>query len=324
MRAMKPLIIGVTASTMAAGAVALDLTGATAWFNSTPLTANSLRGKVVLVDIWTYSCINSLRQLPYIQAWAAKYKDAGLIVIGVHTPEFAFEHDKANVAWALRHYNVVHPVPMDNDYAIWQSLNNEYWPADYLLDSKGHVRYHHFGEGSYAETEHQIQQLLRENGAAHVPTDSVHPVGEGIEVPPSSSQETQETYVGSRRTTGFITPLPTTLPINHWSLVGPWTVTPERAVLQTAPGAIVFRFHARDLHLVLTPSQPGHPIRFKVTLDGAPPGPSHGVDISPDGTGTLTDPRLYQLIRQPGPIADHTFRIDFLDPGAAAYSFTFG
>jgi thiol-disulfide isomerase/thioredoxin len=321
---VKPLIVGMTATTMAAGALAFDLSGATAWFNTSPLTTNALRGKVVLVDIWTYSCINSLRQLPYIQAWAAKYKDAGLVVIGVHTPEFTFEHDRTNVAWALHHYNVVHPVPMDNDYAIWQSLDNAYWPADYLLDGAGRVRYHHFGEGSYAETEHQIQQLLRANGATNVPTDVVQPNGHGIEAPPSNAQETQETYVGSRRAENFVSPLPATLPRNHWGLAGAWSVTPERAVLQTAPGAIVFRFHARDLHLVLTPSQPGHPIRFKVTLDGAAPGTSHGVDVAPDGTGTLTDPRLYQLIRQPGTVADHTFRIEFLDPGAAAYSFTFG
>jgi thiol-disulfide isomerase/thioredoxin len=313
-----------------------DFSGAVAWINSAPLSDPSLRGKVVLVDIWTYSCINSLRQLPSIKSWAAKYKDAGLVVIGVHSPEFTFEKQRANVAWAVAERKVTYPVPMDNHFAIWQSFNNEYWPADYLMDGKGRIRYHHFGEGSYAESEHAIQELLKENGATNVPGGTVDASGVGIEAPASGTEASPETYVGYRRAERFASPesvardaprmysAPARLALNQWGLRGSWTVGVESGVLAAAPGAIVFRFHARDLHLVLGPTMAGKPIRFKVTLDGAPPGDAHGVDTAPDGTGEIREPRLYQLIRQKGTVDDRTFEIEFLDPGVAAYAFTFG
>lgn len=324
---MNPRHFGVAAA-LATGAVigglrTLDLTGAVGWFNSAPVTAQSLRGKVVLVDIWTYSCINSLRQLPYVTRWAAKYKDAGLVVVGVHTPEFPFEYERANVAWAVNNFRVIYPVPMDNNYAIWRSLNNEYWPADYLMDGQGRVRYHHFGEGSYAESEHMIQQLLKENGATNVPSGTVTVTEENIEAPPSQSIGTPETYVGSARAERRVEPLAPTLARNQWGLSGMWTIKPQSAVLERLPGTIVFRFHARDLHLVMG-SANGKPVRFRVMLDGAQPGEAHGLDVAPDGTGEIREPRLYQLIRQRDQVQDRTFTIEFLDPGAEAYSFTFG
>src|SRR5215472_17393801 len=267
---MNPRHLGFIAA-LAAGTIgvarALDLSGAVAWFNSAPLTDQSLRGKVVLVDIWTYSCINSLRQLPYVTRWAAKYKDAGLVVIGVHTPEFPFEHEHANVAWAVNNFRVAYPVPMDNNYAIWRSLNNEYWPADYLIDGQGRVRYHHFGEGEYARSEHMIQQLLKENGATNVPGGTVTITEQDIEAPASSSVRSPETYVGSDRAEHRVEPLTATLDLNQWGLRGSWTIKPQSGVLERPPGAIVFRFHARDLHLVMG-SATGKRVRFRVTLDG--------------------------------------------------------
>jgi thiol-disulfide isomerase/thioredoxin len=313
-------IAGVGLTTAWSG---FDLSGAVGWFNSAPLTTQSLRGKVVLVDIWTYSCINSLRQFPYIMRWAAKYKDAGLVVIGVHTPEFPFEYDRANVAWAIDHFKVPYPVPMDNNYAIWHSLDNEYWPADYLFDGKGQVRYHHFGEGDYAESEHMIQQLLKENGAKNVPGGTVTVTDTDIEEPPSNSIGSPETYIGSRRAERRVDPLPATLALNQWGLTGSWTIASQSGTLASAPGAIVFRFHSRDLHLVMG-SASGKPVRFRVTLDGAQPGDAHGLDVAPDGSGQVREPRLYQLIRQGKDIRDRTFKIEFLEPGAEAYSFTFG
>jgi thiol-disulfide isomerase/thioredoxin len=313
-----------------------DFGGAVAWINSAPVNGQSLRGKVVLVDFWTYSCINSLRELPYVQSWAAKYKDAGLVVIGVHTPEFAFEKERPNVEWAVGDLQVHYPVPMDNNYRIWQAFNNEYWPADYLVDGKGRVRYHHFGEGSYAESERVIQELLKENGATDVPNDTVSISPSGIELPPSESVRSPESYVGYRRGERFASPeavthdaphrytAPATLSLNQWGLGGSWIVGAESAALRDAPGTIVFRFHARDLHMVLGRAMNGGPVRFKVTVDGAAPGNGHGVDVAPDGTGQIREPRLYQLIRQHGPVEDRTFEIRFLDPGAQAYVFTFG
>jgi thiol-disulfide isomerase/thioredoxin len=309
---------------------------AVAWFNSAPLAGQSLHGKVVLVDFWTYSCINSLRALPYVQSWAAKYKDAGLVVIGVHTPEFMFEKEHANVQWAVGDLHVTYPVPMDNNYGIWQAFNNEYWPADYLVDGSGRIRYHHFGEGDYAESERAIQALLKENGATGVSatTVSISPVG--IEAPPSGTAQSPETYVGYRRAEGFASPErvaqdvphryspPAAPALNRWGLSGSWTVGGENGVLEAAPGSIVFRFHARDLHLVLGPMKDGKPVRFKVTLDGAAPGENAGLDTAPDGTGEIHEPRLYQLIRQKGSVEDRTFEIEFLDPGVQAYVFTFG
>jgi thiol-disulfide isomerase/thioredoxin len=313
-----------------------DFGGAVAWLNSAPVSMHALRGKVVLVDFWTYSCINSLRQLPYEQSWAAKYKDAGLVVVGVHTPEFTFEKDQANVERAVHALRIAYPVPMDNNYAVWQSFDNEYWPADYLLDGQGRIRYHHFGEGSYPETERVIQELLKENGATDVGGGTVRVSTGGIELPPSAAEETPETYVGYRRAENFASPervahdtptrysRPARLALNAWGLIGAWNVGAESGVLQTAPGAIVFRFHARDLHLVVGSMKDGSRIRFKVTVDGAAPGDGHGVDTAPDGTGEIREPRLYQLVRQEGQIQDRTFEIEFLDPGVQAYVFTFG
>ena len=308
----------------------------TVWLNSAPLRTESLRGKVVLVDFWTYSCINSLRNLPYIQAWAAKYKDAGLVVIGVHTPEFSFEKDRDNVATAVRDLKVTYPVPMDSDYRIWQAFNNEYWPADYFVDAKGRIRYHHFGEGDYAQSERVIQELLRENGAVGVSESLVHPSAGGIEAPPGNDEQSPETYVGYRRAENFASPervakdatktysLPPALSLNHWALGGAWDVGPESGVLKTAAGKIAFRFHSRDLHFVLAPAKDGKPVRFRVELDGAAPGSNCGIDCAPDGAGEVREARLYQLIRQKGPIQDRTFQIEFLDPGVHAYVFTFG
>jgi thiol-disulfide isomerase/thioredoxin len=313
-----------------------DFGGAVAWLNSAPLSRQSLRGKVVLVDFWTYSCINSLRELPYVKSWAAKYKDAGLVVIGVHTPEFSFEKNRANVEQAVLSLNVTHPVPMDNDYKIWQAFNNEYWPADYLIDGKGRIRYHHFGEGAYAESERVIQALLKENGASGVSASTIQLSAAGVEAPPSETVQSPETYVGYRRAEHFASPEsvirdapgsytpPASPSLNQWGLRGSWNVGPEAAVLQGAPGAIVFRFHARDLHLVLGRTKNGNPVRFKVTLDGAAPGDGHGLDSAPDGTGEIREPRLYQLIRQQGEVKDRTVEIEFLDSGVEAFVFTFG
>lgn len=313
-----------------------NLDGAVAWLNSAPVITKSLRGKVVLVDVWTYSCINSLRQLPYLEKWAAKYKDAGLVVIGVHTPEFSFEKDQANVERAVGDLHVTYPVAMDNNYKIWKAFNNNYWPADYLVDATGQIRYHHFGEGDYGETEREIQELLKENAATGVSGDTVTTSSDGILAPPSGTARSPETYVGYRRAENFASPEkakhdaprtytgPANAYLNQWGLSGSWNIGAESGVLQAAPGAIVFRFHGRDLHLVLGPTTDGKPVRFQVTLDGAAPGDDAGVDVAPDGSGVVREPRLYQLIRQKGYVEDRTFEIQFLDPGVHAYVFTFG
>ena len=313
-----------------------DLGGAVGWLNSAPLSSKSLRGKVVLVDFWTYSCINSLRELPYVKSWAAKYKDAGLVVIGVHAPEFGFEKERANVENAVRELKVVYPVPIDSDHRIWQAFNNEYWPADYFIDAKGRIRYHHFGEGEYVESERVIQELLKENGATGLDERTVSISAEGVEAPPSGDEQSPETYVGYRRAERFVSPgrlahdsqkayiPPATPSLNQWGLSGSWNVGPESAVLQAEPGKIVFRFHARDLHMVLGPAKDGKPVRFKVKLDGNAPGADCGIDSAPDGNGEVREPRLYQLIRQKGQVKDRTFEIEFLDPGVQAFSFTFG
>ena len=306
------------------------------WLNSAPLTSKSLRGKVVLVNFWTYSCINSLRELPYIRAWAEKYKDAGLVVIGVHTPEFGFEKERANVDRAVRDLKVAFPVAIDSDHAIWNSFHNEYWPADYFIDGKGRIRYHHFGEGEYAKSERVIQALLKENGTARLDDSTVHLAAGGAEAPPSDDVRSSETYAGYERTEHFASrerlthdsrrsySLPGALALNQWGLSGVWTAEAERSVLQAAPGEAAFRFHARDLHMVLAPAKSGRPVRFKVTLNGAEPGGDHGVDSNSDGTGEVREPRMYQLIRQKGPIHDVTFEIEFLDSGVELFSFTFG
>jgi thiol-disulfide isomerase/thioredoxin len=306
--------------------------------NSPPLTPEALRGKVVLIDFWTYSCINCLRALPFVKAWYDKYKDHGLVVIGVHAPEFAFEKDQGNVRRAVKDLAVNYPVVLDNDYAIWQSFNNQYWPAHYFIDSQGRIRGHHFGEGGYDETENTLRELLVEAGFKGLPGSAEGmTAATGIQAAADeSNMQSPETYVGYDRaehfasTGGFVPDkagnyrVPGSLQLNEWGLQGSWLVEKERAVLQGAPGKVVFRFKARDLHLVLGPSADGKPVRFRVTLDGKAPGNGHGVDTDESGSGTVTEQRLYQLIRQSQGVAEHTFSIEFLDGGVQAYAFTFG
>ncbi len=313
-----------------------SLAGAVAWINSPPLTPEALKGKVVLLDFWTYSCINCLRTLPYIRAWAEKYKDAGLVVLGVHTPEFAFEKDESNVRKAVSELKVTYPVALDNDYAIWKAFNNSFWPADYLVDATGHIRHHHFGEGKYDETEQQIQLLLKERNGSLSTNGLVNITATGTEAPPDSDVQSPETYLGYDRADSFMSPggavqnmphaysVPKHLELNQWGLSGKWTDNAQVATLDSAPGGITFRFHARDVHLVLGPTADGKPVRFRVKVEGKAPGENHGVDTDADGNGKVTEHRLYQLIRQKDPIDDRTFEIEFLDPGVQAFSFTFG
>jgi len=313
-----------------------DLDGAVGWLNSAPLSSKSLRGKVVLVNFWTYSCINSLRELPYMKSWAAKYKDAGLVVIGVHTPEFGFEKERLNVQNAVRDLKVTHPIAIDSNCGIWQAFRNEYWPADYIIDAKGRIRSHHFGEGEYVESERVIQELLKENGATGLNESAVRISAHGVEAAPGGDVQSPETYIGYGRAERFASPErlaedsrktynpPARPTLNQWGLSGSWNIGAESAVLQAAPGKIVFRFHSRDLHMVLGPAKNGQPIRFRVSLNAARPGDDCGADSGPDGAGEVREPRLYQLIRQKGQVEDRTFEIEFLDPGVQAFSFTFG
>jgi thiol-disulfide isomerase/thioredoxin len=313
-----------------------DLGGAVAWLNSAPLNAKSLRGKVVLVNFWTYSCINSLRELPYIESWAAKYKDSGLVVIGVHAPEFGFEQERTNVENAVRELKITFPVAIDSKHAVWQAFHNEYWPANYFIDGKGRIRYHYFGEGEYGESERVIQELLKENGATGLGGSTARVSAEGIEAAPGGDVQSPETYVGYLRAERFasggrlahdsrkIYSSPAGPSLNEWGFGGSWSEGAESASLPAAPGKIVFRFHSRDLHMVLGPAKNGTPIRFKVTLGGMAPGDDSGIDSAPDGSGEVREPRLYQLIRQKGRIQDRTFEIEFLDPGVQAFAFTFG
>jgi thiol-disulfide isomerase/thioredoxin len=311
--------------------------GATAWLNSPPLTAAGLRGKVVLVEFWTYSCINWRRQLPYVRAWAEKYKDQGLVVIGVHTPEFPFEKDIDNVRWAAKDMRVANPIAMDNDYAIWHAFANEYWPALYFVDTRGRIRHHQFGEGEYEQSELVIQQLLADAGVSGIHRGLISVDARGAEAAADwGSLQSQENYVGYGRTENFASPggakankshvyaLPTQLKLNHWALSGDWTMQKQGIVLNQAGGRIAYRFHARDLHLVMGPAAPGMSVRFRALIDGQPPGAAHGVDVNDQGNGTVAEPRMYQLIRQPKPIADRQFEIEFLDSGVEAFSFTFG
>ncbi|WAS58629.1 cytochrome c biogenesis protein DipZ [Burkholderia ambifaria] len=317
-----------------------SLDGAVQWLNSPPLTAAGLRGKVVLVDFWTYSCINCLRTLPYTTAWAHKYAPYGLVVIGVHAPEFAFERDIGNVKKAVHDLGIDYPVAIDNGYAIWRAFGNEYWPAHYFVDAQGRIRHHHFGEGEYAQSERAIQSLLAEAGhpeALNVPLGLTGAPAKGaLAAADSADVRSPETYVGYARAEDFTSPggvvrdashrydAPAHPDLNDWGLAGTWQVGAERATLAAPAGRIVYRFHARDLHLVLGPGANGKPVRFRVTLDGAAPGAAHGADVDAQGYGTVTGQRLYQLVRQPGTIADRTFSIEFLDPGVDAYAFTFG
>jgi thiol-disulfide isomerase/thioredoxin len=288
------------------------------WLNSEPLTAEELRGRVVLVDIWTYSCVNWLRTLPYVGAWAERYRDRGLVVVGVHCPEFGFEHDLDNVRHATRELGVDYPVVIDNDFAIWQSLANRYWPAVYLVDRDGRVRFHHFGEGNYEETEQAIQQLLG------IDEKTVRVDAGGLaEAADWDTLRSGETYIGYGQGAGRVDS-PAQLALNHWALSGDWAIEEESAVLGTAGGSITFRFHARDLNLVLAPPASGAPVRFTVLLDGQPPRHDHGIDINEIGQGSIEEPRMYQLVRQYGGAAERTFEITFHEPGVRAYVFTFG
>lgn len=313
-----------------------SLAGAQEWLNSPPLTFEQLRGKVVLVDFWTYSCINCLRSIPFVRAWAEKYRDHGLVVIGVHAPEFAFERNVDNVKNAIATLKIGYPVAIDNEYKIWRSFENEYWPAHYFIDADGKVRHHHFGEGEYAESERVIQKLLTDAGNKNVPAGIVAVNASGAEAASDKADvNSPETYVGYDRGERFVSPGGVVQDqshvyaagepqLNEWSLIGKWTVGQERAQLDEKDGSIVYRFHARDLHLVLGPSAAGGSIRFRITIDGKAPGDAHGMDTDAEGNGVVTTQRLYQLVRASGAVADRTFEIRFLDPGVQAYAFTFG
>src|ERR1700746_2162791 len=307
--------------------------GATGWLNSPPLTTAELRGKVVLVNFWTYTCINWLRQLPYVRAWAGKYSGHGLVVIGVSTPEFGCEHEVGNVRRAVRDRHIDYPVALDNDDAVWNAFDNHSWPALYFADAEGRIRHHNFGEGEYQQSEMVIQQLLAEAGSEGAGREMVSVDASGAEAPADwASLRTPETYAGFERTENFASPggavpgkrhayqIPAELGLNHWALAGDWTMEEQEATLNEVGGQIAYRFHARDLHMVMGPAAPDAPVRFRVLIDGQPPGPAHGTDVDDQGHGTVADQRLHQLIRQTGPIADPTFEITFLDPGVQAYS----
>jgi len=309
---------------------------ATDWLNSPRLTASSLAGKVVLVQFWTYTCINWLRTLPYIRAWAQKYRD-GLVVIGVHTPEFTVEKDLDNVRRAVQQMRIEYPVAIDNAYAIWNSFNNQYWPALYLIDARGRGRQHHFGEGEYADFERGIQRLLRDAGAGPSSESLVEVEGKGVEAAADwSNLRSPENYLGYARTQHFASRggierdrrrayvPPDRLTLNQWALAGEWRVGGEAAALNSPNGRLVCRFHARDLHLVMGATKAGSPVRFRVSIDGQPPGAAHGADADESGQGVASEPRLYQLVRQPLPIVDRRFEIEFLDPGVQTLAFTFG
>jgi thiol-disulfide isomerase/thioredoxin len=294
-----------------------------AWLNSEPLNAAALHGKVVLINFWTYSCINSLRPLPYVRAWADKYKHAGLVVLGVHTPEFSFETERGNVAAAVRDLQLEYPIVMDSDYRIWNAFDNDAWPAFYLIDTAERIRYRYFGEGDYVEIERDLQRLLGESGADAISPDIVAVAGEGVQKAPDFEHEqSPETYVGSNRAERRISDVSAPA-LNEWQLDGAWNVEPESAVLEAPLGKIRFRFHSRDLNLVLGLAKDRAPARYRVTLDGSAPGADCGVDC-PNGTGEVRESRLYQLIRQGGAVKDRTFEIEFLEPGVRAFVFTFG
>jgi len=314
-----------------------SLSRATEWLNSRPLTADSLRGKVVLIEFWTYTCINWLRSAPYVRAWAEKYKDRGLVVIGVHAPEFAFERNVDNVRQAAQSLKVGYPIAIDNDYAIWRAFRNQYWPALYFVDAQGRTQHHHFGEGDYEQSERFIQKLLTEAGASGIGQELASVDAVGAEAAADwGSLRSAENYLGYERTEGFGSPggvvsdrahvyaVAGQLRLNHWALSGDWTMKKGAAVLNKSGGRIAYRFHARDLHMVMGPAARGTSVRFRVLVDGQPPGTSHGIDVDDQGIGTVAEQRLYQLIRQGKPIADRLFEIEFLDPGAEAFAFTFG
>jgi thiol-disulfide isomerase/thioredoxin len=307
------------------------------WINSAPLTASGLGGKIVLIDFWTYTCINWRRTLPYIRAWRDKYRNQGLVLIGVHAPEFEFEKNIDNVRWAVKDMRIDYPIAIDNEYVIWRAFANEYWPALYFIDAKGRVRYQQFGEGSYQQSEMIIQQLLAERGIGGIDREPVSVDASGIEAAADwGDLMSPENYVGYERTENFASPggeafdtarmykLPARLGLNEWGLSGNWTAKKDRTVLNEPKGRIAYRFHARDLHLVMGPAAPGTSLQFRVLIDGQPPGTAHGLDVDEQGDGTVMQPRLYQLVRQPKPINDRQFQIEFLDQGVDVFAFTFG
>jgi thiol-disulfide isomerase/thioredoxin len=311
--------------------------GATGWLNSEPLTPEGLRGKIALVDFWTYTCINWLRTLGYVRAWHEKYRDQGLVVVGVHTPEFPFERDADNVRWAAKYQRVEYPIALDPDYAVWRAFANNYWPAVYIADAEGRIRHNHFGEGGYVECEMAVQMLLREAGRSDVPEGLVSVANEGFEAQADwQTLGSPETYLGYQQAQNFVSAdgadfdephdfaVPDRLERNQWALAGNWTFGPGASVLNEADGRLVFRFHARDVNLVMGPPEGGSSIPFRVTVDGEPPDDAHGLDVDAGGNGTLDRPRLHQLIREPRSISDRTFEITFLSSGAQAYCFTFG
>jgi cytochrome c biogenesis protein CcdA/thiol-disulfide isomerase/thioredoxin len=313
------------------------LEGLGPWINSPPLMREQLHGKVVVIDFWTYSCINCLRAIPYVRAWHERYAKDGLVIIGVHAPEFAFEREPENVRKAVRDLGILYPVVLDNDYELWRGFNNRFWPAHYFIDAQGRVRYHHFGEGNYAKSEQVIRQLLAEGGRAPTGSAASIEMKDEAEVAADFGQlKSPETYIGYRRAEHFVSPggmlrdkardytLPKQLELNHWALGGRWTVGLQSARLESPGGRIAYRFHARDLHLVLGPAANGRPVRFRVSIDGKAPGSDAGGDVAPNGNGIVSDERLYQLFRQRGAVRDRLFTIEFLDPGVSAFAFTFG
>jgi thiol-disulfide isomerase/thioredoxin len=331
MNAERRHLLAAAAASIAAARLGFNPTGATggselasirtanAWLNSEPLTADGLRGTVVLVSFWTYTCINWLRTQPYLRAWAEKYRDRGLVVIGVHSPEFGFEKDLANVRRAAKSLSVSYPIAVDSEHRIWDGFANQYWPALYFVDANGKIQDHHFGEGGYEQSEKTIQRLLAKAGHRSTDTGLVSVTGTGLEAPADwSTLRSPESYLGLQRRDNAAGGR-----LNHWTLSGDWSEGSEQVTLQRAGGKIGYRFHARDLHLVMAPGTSG-PVRFKVRLDGKAPGASHGLHVGEDGTGHLTESRLYQLIRQSGPILDRSFEIEFLDSGAQSFVFTFG
>ena len=313
------------------------LDGIGPWINSPPLTREQLRGKVVLVDFWTYSCINCLRAIPYVRAWHERYAKDGLVIIGAHAPEFAFEREFGNVRKAVRDLGIRYPVALDNDFNLWRGFNNRYWPAHYFIDAQGRVRYHHFGEGNYAKSEQVIRQLLAEAGRAPAGPAASIKMADAAEIGAAFSQlKSRETYTGYGRAENFTSPggmardqakdysVPPRLDLNDWALGGRWTVGRQSSRLESGRGRIAYRFHARDVHLVLSPAAKDRAVRFRVLIDGKPPGGDAGGDVAPDGSGVVTDERLYQLFRQRGPVRERLFTIEFLDPGVSAFAFTFG
>src|SRR5262249_38296860 len=344
-QAAKLLVIALVTATLAVVGVSFagdpdevrgmnsqSFAGATGWLKSPPLSKHARRGKVVVVQFWTFTCINWLRTESHVRAWAERYRDNGLVVIGVHSPEFPFEHDVENVKRAVKGMRIDYPVAIDNNFGVWQAFNNDYWPALYVADANGRIRFSHFGEGKYEETEKVIRQLLADAGHPVTDPRPTAAEGKGVEAQAAwADLGTPETYVGRGRTQGFASEggsghysIPAKLPPNHWALGGEWSISEGKVVSTAGGGRVAFRFHARDLHLVMGPGMQGARTRFRVTIDGQPPGASHGGDIDEQGNGAATEPRLYQLIRQTGPVTDRTFEIEFLDPGAQLFSFTFG